>query len=593
MNNKENEQSSLEIMRHSASHILAHAVKNLYPDVKLGIGPAIDDGFYYDFEFKNPINESDLVKIQDEMENLISKKNSFKQTTKPIEEARELLKEQPYKLELVNELSNNGGDEVSFYQSGDFIDLCKGPHLDNYEKIGVFKLDRLAGAYWKGDEKNPMLTRIYGLAFPTQQELDEYLVRREEAKGKDHRELNKKLDFFSQDEQVGTGLILWHPNLSVVREEVELYWRREHRRRGYEYIYTPHIGQRVLWDTSGHTGHYKDLMFPSLIDAREDEYFLKPMSCPFHMKVYNAKPRSYRDLPLRWCELGTVYRYELEGVRHGILRPRGFTQDDAHIICSQEQIIGELEAVLDFAIEINRIFGFEKLHYELALRDPEKQEKYIGESKAWDIGEKTLQQILDQRHVNYKVGLGEAKFYGPAIDLKVEDAMGRLWQGTTIQFDFNLPERFNMTYIGADGQEHRPYMIHRTVLGSMERFIGTLIENYGGAFPVWLAPKQVVVIPISQEQNEYAAQVAQQVREVEQLSGPVRVVVDTGNETMQSKIRQAQEKKIPYMLVVGKKEEASKTVNVRLRTQENLGEQSINEFSERLENKIKTKALDL
>jgi len=585
--------NDLEKMRHSASHLLAHSVMELYPNTKLGIGPAIDDGFYYDFEFADPISVQDLEKIQAKMEGLKGQDLRFSSSNLPIKEAKEEMAGQPYKLELIEDLEKTGQQEVTFYQSGDFIDLCKGPHLNSYKEIGIFKLDRLAGAYWKGSEKNQMLTRIYGLAFMKQKDLDEYLQKREEALTKDHRELNKKLDYFSQNEQVGTGLILWHPNLSVVREEIELYWRREHRKRGYQYLYTPHIGKRDLWDRSGHTDHYKNLMFPSLKDDREEEYFLKPMSCPFHIMIYNSRPRSYKDLPLRWCELGTVYRYELEGVRHGILRPRGFTQDDAHIICAPESVVEELEGVLDFAIEINRVFGFEKLHYELSLRDPSAPSKYIGESDAWDIGEKTLKKILDGRKVEYKIGIGEAKFYGPAIDLKVEDAMGRLWQGTTIQFDFNLPERFNMTYIGANGKEYRPFMVHRTVLGSMERFIGTLIENYGGAFPVWLSPVQVTVIPISQEQTPYAEEAAKQIRTVEQLSGPIRVTVDNRDETMQNKIRHAQEQKIPYMLVVGKREQAENTVNVRLRTEQSLGAVSLEKFIEHLKEKIETKSFDL
>jgi len=587
------EKYPIEVKRHSASHLLARAVLNLYPKVKLGIGPAIENGFYYDFDFEEPISEEDLPKIEAEMRRLAREDTKFIQVKLNPEEALKKMADQPYKTELIKDLISRGEEQLSFYKNDEFIDLCSGPHVDSSREIAYFKLDKVAGAYWKGNENNKMLTRIYALAFTSQKELEKYLNNREEALKRDHRLLSRELDFFSQDESVGTGLILWHPNLSVVREEIELYWRREHRRRGYQYVYTPHIGRQVLWQKSGHTDHYRKLMYPPLIDDRGDGYYLKPMSCPFHMVIYNSRPRSYRELPLRWCELGTVYRYELEGVRHGILRPRGFTQDDAHIICTEDQIVEELEKVLDFAIEINQTFGFDKLYYELALRDPKDKEKYIGEDSAWKVGEDTLRKILDRRGVKYEEGIGEAKFYGPAIDLKVEDALGRKWQGTTIQFDFNLPERFDMEYVEPDGQKHRPYMIHRTILGSMERFIGTLIENYGGAFPAWLAPVQAQIIPISKEQNDYAHQLKEELKQIEQLSGPLRVVVDDRGETMQSKVRQAQEQKIPYMLIVGKREADKHTVNLRLRTEEKVGEIEISQAAERIKKAIETRSVNL
>lgn len=578
---------NLETMRHSCSHFLAAAVLELWPKVRFGIGPAIEEGFYYDFNFPKPISDKDLPKIEAKMRETQNKKLKFVKKEVSLAVAKKIFKNQPYKLELLQNFKKEKVEKVSVYELGKLVDLCRGPHLKNTSEIGPFKLLSIAGAYWKGSEKNPMLTRIYGTCFPTQKELNEYLKQKEEAEKRDHRKLGKELDLFSQQEEVGAGLILWHPNLSVVREEIELWWRKEHRQRGYQYVYTPHIGKKVLWDRSGHTKFFKELMYPPLTDERGDTYFLKPMNCNFHMLIYKSRPRSYKELPIRWAELGTVYRYELEGVRHGIMRPRGFTQDDAHIICTKEQLIPEIKAVLDFALEMNAVFGFKDLHYELSLRDPKDKEKYAGNSKEWEFAQKILREILKKRKVKYNEGIGEAKFYGPSIDLKTEDALGRLWQGTTIQFDFNLPARFNLAYIGPDGKEHIPYMIHRTLLGSMERFIGVLIEQYAGAFPVWLAPVQVTIIPITDRNIKYAQNV------VAQLAGhDIRVELDDRNLTTSAKIRDAQLQKIPYMLIVGDREQKNKTVSERGRSGKDYGQIKLDKFIANIKKEIEEKTIN-
>jgi threonyl-tRNA synthetase len=429
-----------------------------------------------------------------------------------------------------------------------------------------------------------MLTRIYGTCFPGQKELEDYLNFLEEAKKRDHRKIGSELDLFSQNEELGAGLILWHPKLSVVREEIELWWRKEHRKRGYQYVYTPHIGKKILWDRSGHTGFYKDLMYPPLKDERGDEYFLKPMNCNGHMLIYKSNLRSYKDLPIRYCELGTVYRYELEGVRHGILRPRGFTQDDAHIFCTQEQITSEVEGVLDFALEMNSVFGFNDLHYELSVCDRKNQEKYAGKKEDWTLAEETLKKILEKRGVKYTIDVGGAKFYGPSIDLKAEDALGRLWQGATIQFDFNLPTRFNLTYIGSDGKEKTPFMIHRTLLGSMERFIGVLIEQYSGAFPIWLAPLQAIILPITDRNLNYGQKISRVL-----LDQEIRVKVDDSDKTLSAKIREAEKQKIPYMLVVGDREERENKISLRQRGEKDLGSKTLEEVLEKIRLEIAKK----
>lgn len=588
----------LQTMRHSCEHVLAQAMVRLYPGLLMAMGPATDEGFYFDFDNKSRVSETDFQEIEKEMKKIIKENLPFKKQELTVKEARKLFKPNPYKQEWLDEIALRQGLQLSsaerpqgkkekaviYWTGKEFVDLCSGPHLKSTGQIGPFKLLSIAGAYWRGDEKNPMLTRIYGTCFSTQKQLGEYLKTQKEAKKRDHRQLGKKLDLFSQHKMIGAGLILWHPKLSVVREEIELYWRSEHRKRGYQYVYTPHIGKETLWETSGHTGFYKDLMYPPLKDMRNDVYYVKPMNCPFHMLIYKSKPRSYRDLPMRLAELGTVYRYELEGVRHGIMRPRGFTQDDAHIICTEEQLVSELEAVLDFAIDINEVFGFKKLHYELSIRDPKNKEKYIGEDKNWKIAEETLRKILNKRKIKYNVGIGEAKFYGPAIDLKVEDSLGRLWQGTTIQFDFNLAQKFNLTYIGKDGKEHTPYMIHRTLLGSLERFIGCLIEQYAGAFPVWLSPVQVVIIPIATRHLRYALSISRKLK-----AENIRTEVDNNPETVQAKIRNAELQKVPYMLVVGDKEVKKKTVSVRQQGEKDLKQMRLDKFLAKIKKEVERK----
>jgi len=572
------EGKNLEIRRHSCSHILAAAVLELWPKTKLAIGPAIEEGFYYDFELPQAISETDLLKIEAKMAEIKNKNLPFEKKEVAVEEARKLFAAQPYKLELINDLEKDGAKEVSTYTTGNFLDLCLGPHVRDTLGIGTFKLLSLAGAYWRGSEKNKMLTRVYGTCFPTQNELDNYLKFLEEAKKRDHRTIGKELDLFSIDDYVGPGLVLWHPKLSIVREEIELYWRLQHRKKGYQYVYTPHIGLDNLWKTSGHLEFFKEGMYPpmSMETKNKDEkaaYYVKPMNCPFHFRIYKSKIRSYRDLPIRWCELGTVYRYEESGVLHGMLRVRGLTQDDAHIICRENQFVEEVNSILDFALELNHDFGFDKFNVYLSTRDPQNKTKYVGEERVWQLSEKTLKEILKQRKISYKEDVGGAKFYGPAIDLKAVDALGREWQGTTIQLDMNLPARFGMTYIGEDGKEQTPVMLHRTLLGSMERFVGTLIEQYAGAFPVWLAPIQAIIIPISEKSQNYAELVREKLREE-----MIRVELDDRNERMQAKIRDAEKEKIPYMLIVGPKEAEAGSVSVRARGEKDLGPMKFEDF---------------
>lgn len=593
----------LEIMRHSCSHLLAMAVLELRPKTKLAIGPAIENGFYYDFDPATSSGQDftfspeDLPKIEAKMAEIKTKNLPFTKKEISVEEAKKMFSNQPYKLELIDELaeeesaklSNPKGVKLNVYKTGTFADLCRGPHIENTADIGVFKLLSVAGAYWKGSEKNKMLTRIYGTCFPTQKELDDYLNFLEESKKRDHRSIGKELDLFSIDEYVGPGLVLWHPKLSIVREEIELYWRRQHRKRGYQYVYTPHVGLDNLWKTSGHLDFFKEGMYPpmSMETKNKDEkttYFVKPMNCPFHVRIYKSKIRSYRDLPIRWCELGNVYRYEESGVLHGMLRVRGLTQDDAHIICREDQFVEEVNSILDFALELNRDFGFDKLNVYLSTRDLNNKEKYVGEENVWNLSEKTLKEILDSRKIEYHEDIGGAKFYGPSIDLKAVDALGREWQGTTIQLDMNLPSRFGMTYIGEDGKEHVPVMLHRTLLGAMERFVGTLIEQCAGAFPVWLSPVQVKIIPVSEKSLDYAKKIKEKL-----LSEEIRVELNDRNETMQAKIRDAEKEKVPYMVVVGPKEADDNCVSVRVRGEKNLGQMNFGQFLQLIKEDIAKK----
>ncbi|MGB9867894.1 MAG: threonine--tRNA ligase [Bacillota bacterium] len=564
------------VYRHTAAHVLAQAVKRLYPGAKLGIGPAIDDGFYYDFGVDRPFTPEELSAIEKEMRKIVGEDLPVQRFEVTREEARRIFEErgEPFKLELIEEIPQ--GENISCYRQGEYVDLCTGPHLVSTGRLKAFKLLSVAGAYWRGDERNPMLQRIYGTAFETQQQLEEYLFKLEEAKRRDHRRLGRELDLFSMHEEGGPGLVYWHPNGGLIRQLIEDFWRVEHRRRGYDIVYSPHIAKLDLWKTSGHWDWYKDNMYsPMKID--EVDYLLKPMNCPFHILMYKTQTRSYRDLPMRWAELGTVYRYERSGVLHGLLRVRGFTQDDAHLFCRPDQLRDEIVGVLDLAEFMLKSFGFNEYALMLSVRDPENKAKYIGDDKVWSMAEEALKEALSAKGLPYVLGVGEAKFYGPAIDITIKDALGRGWQGPTIQVDFNLPERFDLAYMGEDGQWHRPVMIHRTVLGSMERFLGCLIEHYAGAFPVWLAPVQAVVIPVADRHYEYAKTLAAQMK-----ANGVRTEADTRNEKVSFKIRDAEVKKVPFMLVVGDREVNSQTVSLRKRGVGDLGSKPFGEALEQI-----------
>ncbi|HEY3316728.1 MAG TPA: threonine--tRNA ligase [Bacillota bacterium] len=572
------------VYRHTAAHVLAQAVKRLFPEAKLTIGPAIEDGFYYDFDVEKPFTPEDIERIEAEMKKIIQENLALERSEVSRGEAVSEFKQrgEPYKIELAEELPE--GETISLYRQDGFLDLCAGPHLASTGRIKALKLLSAAGAYWRGDEHNRMLQRIYGTAFESQKDLDEHLHKLEEAKRRDHRRLGKELDIFSIHEDAGPGLIFWHPKGGHIRELVENFWREEHRKRGYDIVYSPHIAKVDLWKTSGHWGWYRENMYsPMPID--EVEYLLKPMNCPFHILMYKAAMRSYRDLPLRWAELGTVYRYERSGVLHGLLRVRGFTQDDAHIFCRPDQLEAEIMEVIDLARFMMKSFGYKDYDVKLSVRDPNNKEKYAGSEEVWQAAEGALVGALTTLGIPYDVDEGEAKFYGPAIDIKVKDALGRGWQGPTIQCDFNLPERFDMSYVGEDGAMHRPVMIHRTVLGSMERFVGGLIEHYAGAFPLWLSPVQVRLLPITDRHHEYAAQVAERLR-----SAGVRAEVDSRNEKVNYKIRQAQVEKVPYMLVVGDKEVESGTVAVRDRAAGDLGPMKVEDFQQKAKREIDAKA---
>ncbi|RCK71942.1 MAG: Threonyl-tRNA synthetase [Anaerolineae bacterium] len=586
MNKKNEAQTDDDLLfriRHSSAHVMAQAVLELFPDGKYTIGPAIEDGFYYDFDLPRNLTPEDLEKIERRMKEIIRQNHAFKKRVVTAEEARQIFKDQPYKLELINDLEKGGTDEhgnpltekpeISIYTHDTFVDLCRGPHVENTSQINpeAIKLINVAGAYWRGNEKNPMLQRIYGTAWRTKEELDQYLWRLEEAKKRDHRRLGKELGLFSTSQEVGSGLILWHPKGALIRHLAEEYCKQEHLANGYDLVYSPHIGRASLWETSGHLAWYKENMYAP-IDIEGEEYFLKPMNCPFHIMIYKSQIHSYRDLPMRLAEWGTVYRYERSGVLHGLMRVRGFTQDDAHLFCRPDQMPEEIDRVLNFCLHILQAFGMNEFHAYLSTRDPEKS---AGEASRWEDATQALQMALERAGLSYDIDAGGAAFYGPKIDLKMIDALGREWQLSTIQFDFNLPERFDLTYIGEDGKPDRPYMIHRALLGSMERFMGVLIEHFGGAFPVWLSPVQAVLIPIADRHLEYAHQVATQLK-----AAGLRVEVDARSERMNAKIRDAQTQKIPYMLVVGDKEQENGQVALRLRSGENPGPMSIAAFLE-------------
>lgn len=585
----EKNQETLHILRHSTSHIMAQAVQTLFPNAKLAIGPAIENGFYYDFDLEgHTFTEEDLGKIEEEMkkivkQNLFFEKYEIPDVKKQIAEFKS--QGEIYKAELLEEHQN---DNPTLFLTKDkvgnilFNDLCSGPHVPNTTYIKAFKLLKVAGAYWRGDEKNKMLQRIYATAFWTKEDLQNYLTYLEEAEKRDHRKIGAKLDLFSTREELGGGLVLWHPNLAVIREEIENYWRTEHRKRGYVIVNTPHIAKSKLWEISGHADHYKDNMFFIQKDEPESEQFvLKPMNCPFHILIYQSNRYSYRSLPLRMAELGTVYRKEKSGALSGLTRVQGFTQDDAHVFCTPEQLVDEINAIIDFVADTLEMFNM-SFDVELSTRP----ESYVGEIENWDKAEAGLKEAMDRRGMKYDINEGDGAFYGPKIDFKIKDAIGRTWQCATIQLDFNLPERFDIKYQDKDGSMKTPVMLHRVIFGSMERFHGILIEHYAGAFPTWLAPTQVSVVPIAERHNDYAQAVYKKLFEK-----GIRVYLDDRSESMNYKIREAlQDKKIPYVLVMGDKEIESNQVALRVRGKGQAGVMSVDEFAEKVEDEIKSRA---
>jgi threonyl-tRNA synthetase len=576
---------ALQVFRHSAAHLLAAAVMELYPNVKLGIGPPTDNGFFYEFVREEPFTPEDLEKIEAKMHELADKDIPNERKWVPKPEALEMYKKsnQEFKCELVEEKADEG--LVSFYTTGKFIDFCRGPHIPSTGRIKAFKLMNVAGAYWKGQEGNPQMQRIYGACFIEQKDLDEYLHKLEEAKRRDHRKLGAELDLFSIQEEAGPGLVFWHPKGGIVRREMEDWQRAELTKRGYDLVFTPHIMLLDLWKTSGHAGFYSQNMFGA-VEVEKADYQLKPMNCPGHVLIYKSHLRSYRELPIRLAELGNVYRYERSGVLHGLLRVRGFTQDDAHIFCMPEQIEKEVEDCIHFAWEALRVFGFDRYEVELSGGDRSRPEDYAGSPEEWDKAEGALRSTLERMKVPYKFIPGEAAFYGPKIDVKLVDAIGRPWQLTTVQFDFNLPKRFKLEYVGEDGSRHQPLMVHRALFGSIERFFGVLIEHYAGAFPAWLAPVQVSVLPVSGKFSEYSEKVTKHLKDA-----GFRVHYDDRNEKLQAKIRDAQLQKIPYMLIIGGKEAEAGTVSVRHRAKGDLGPRPLDEFAADLKAEIDSKAV--
>ncbi len=585
MSNKQN----LETIRHSLAHLMAACIQEFYPDAKFGVGPVIADGFYYDVYLEHSLTPEDLERIEQLMRRKVGEKLTFERSEMPIADAIDRFGEmtQDFKVELLNDLKNRGTtaiadleddnligssvETVSIYKTGDFVDLCRGPHIDNTRQIrpDAFKLTRVSGAYWSGDQSRDQMQRVYGVAFEDKKALKAYFVRIEEAKKRDHRRLGVELDLFSiHPDTVGAGLVLWHPKGGLIRHLTEEYCKREHLANGYDFVYTPHIGRATLWETSGHLDFYADGMYAP-VEVDDQKFYLKPMNCPFHVNIFKSGIRSYRDLPIRLAEWGTVYRYERSGVLHGLTRVRGFTQDDAHLFCRPDQMPEEIDRVLDFSLHILRAFGFEQFKLYLSTR-PEKR---VGAEASWDAAEEALKASLERSGLPFEINAGDGSFYGPKIDIVLTDAIGRPWQLSTIQFDFNLPEQFDLSFVGEDGGQHRPYMIHRALLGSMERFFGLLIEHYAGAFPVWLAPTQAVVIPIADRHVDYCGTVVERLR-----SKGLRVEIDDGADRMNAKIRKAQLQKIPYMLVAGDRETEANSVAVRLRSGEDLKAKTIEEF---------------
>ena len=572
-----NEEEQLFRMRHSAAHILAEAMLEKFPDAKYAIGPPVDDGFYYDFELPRSLTPDDLVELQKRMTQSVRANLPIHGEQIDKDAAREIFSDQPYKLELIDEIEDS---TVGHFSHGDFEDLCRGGHTETTGQVGVFKLDRIAGAYWRGDENNTMLQRVYGLLFPTEEELAEYEELREQARLNDHRRLGRELDLFSTQEDYGPGLIYWHPKGARLRVEIEDTWKQAHDEGGYDLVFTPHIGRSTLWETSGHLDFFTEGMF-SAMDVDGDDYYLKPMNCPFHIQIFKNDLRSYRELPMRLAELGTVYRYERSGVLHGMLRVRGFTQDDAHIICTPEQLDSEVDGVVRFVLDLLGLFNFENISATLSTRP----EKAVGDSSQWDRAERALREAIERADLAYDVEDGGGAFYGPKIDFHLTDALGRRWQCSTVQFDFNLPERFDMSYVGDDGEPHRPFMVHRALFGSIERFVGILIEHYGGAFPMWLAPVQVAIIPIADRHLEHANRIGTELK-----AQGIRFNVDAAKERMGNKIRRAQLQKIPYMLVVGDREAEADAAAVRTRTGDDLGEIPVRELVDKFLAEIQSRS---
>ncbi len=571
----EDSPEALEILRHSAAHVMAEAVKELYPEAKVTIGPAIENGFYYDFDYEPGFSNEDLIKIEKKMKELIKKNEKFSKRKVSREEAIKFFKDlnEDYKVEIIEELPDE--EDITLYTQGNFTDLCRGPHIPSTSKIKAFKILNTAGAYWRGDENNKMLQRIYGTAFFKKEDLDNYLKFLEEAKKRDHRKLGKQLDLFSIHEEAGAGFVIWHPKGALLRMALEDFEKKEHLKRGYQIVIGPQILKLDLWKKSGHYDNYKENMYFTKID--DQEYGIKPMNCLAHMLIYKSKLRSYRDLPIRYFELGTVYRHEKSGVLHGLLRVRGFTQDDAHILCRPDQLIDEITNIINFVKYVMGIFGFE---YKMEVST--RPEKSIGTDEDWDRATNALFEALKVNNLPYEINEGDGAFYGPKIDVKLTDALGREWQCATIQCDFTLPERFDLTYVGEDGEKHRPVMLHRVILGSIERFIGILIEHFAGAFPVWIAPTQAIVLPVSDKFLDYAKKVYENLKE-----NDIRTEIDTRNETLGYKIREAQTQKIPYMVIVGEKEVENNNISVRKRTREDLGNMSLNEFLDLINDDIK------
>ncbi len=588
-NEKLSADQKLAIIRHSVSHIMAQAVVKLFPGTKTAIGPSIENGFYYDFLLPRAITTDDLAAIETEMKNIINSRQDFVKVSVSQKDALEYFADQPFKTELINELPSDS--EISIFENRDadgkvvWADLCRGPHVANTREINsaAFKLQNIAGAYWRGDETRQMLTRIYGTAWETPKDLKAHLAFLEEVEKRDHRRVGKEMELYSTHEEAGAGLIYWHPNGGRMRVAIEDFWRQLHYRNGYEILFTPHIGKSWLWEKSGHLGFYKSNMY-SPMEIDNQDYIIRPMNCPFHIMIYNTKGHSYRDLPLRWAELGTVYRYERSGVLHGLLRVRGFTQDDAHIICTPEQMESEIREVLRFSLHLWKVFGFSDIKAYLATRPEES----VGEQSRWDAALESLRSAIQAEGLSYEIDEGGGAFYGPKIDLKIRDALGREWQMTTIQFDFNEPERFDMTFIDSDGQRKRPYMIHRALMGSLERFFGVLIEHFAGAFPVWIAPEQIAVIPVAEQFNDYAKKVAAELK-----SRDLRVTAELSDERLNAKIRACQTRKIPYMLVAGQREADEGTVSIRLRDGRQLPAMKIEEFAAYALEKIESKSLEL